>query len=55
MELAETWEFVFASPNLLKEKFSAQLELFWELGGLNNGLMWWGLRISGVVLPLTGV
>ena len=27
-ELAETWQFVFAGPNLLWEKFSAQLELF---------------------------
>ena len=54
-DLAETLEFVFAGPNLLREKFSAQLELFLVLGGVDNVLMWWGFRIFGVVLPLTGV
>ena len=31
-EWAETWEFDFAGPDLLREKFSAKLELFccWE-------------------------
>ena len=55
MELAETWEFDFAGPNMLREKFSAQLELFLLLGEVEKGLMWWGFRIFGVVLPLTGV
>ena len=41
-ELAETWEFVFPGPNLLREKFLEQLELFYVFCGLNNGLMWEG-------------
>ena len=54
-ELAETWEFVFAGPNLLRELFSAQLELFLLLGEVEKGLMWWGFRIFDVVLPRIGV
>ena len=54
-ELAETWELDFAGPNILREKFSALLELFLLLREVEKGLMWWGFRISGVVLPLTGV
>ena len=54
-ELAETWEFDFAGPNMGSEKFTAQLELFLLLGKVEEGLIWWGFRIFGVVLPLTGV
>ena len=54
-ELAETWEFDFAGPNLLREKFSAQLELFLLLGEVEKGVMWWGFRNFSMVLPLTGV
>ena len=54
-EWAETWEFDFAGPNLLKAGFSASLKLFLLLGEVDKGLMWWGFRIFGVVLPLTGV
>ena len=54
-ELAETCEFDFAGPNMPREKFSGQLELFLLLGEVDKGLMWWGFRIFGVVLPLTGV
>ena len=54
-EWAETCEFDFAGPNLFREKFSAELELFLLSGEVDKGLMWWGFRIFGVVLPLTGV
>ena len=54
-ELVETWEFDFAGPNMLSGKFSAQLELFLLLGDVKKGLMCWGFRIFGVVLPLKGV
>ena len=54
-ELAECWEFAFAGPNMPRENFSGQLELFLLLGEVDKGLMWWGFRIFGVVLPLTGV
>ena len=54
-ELAETSEFDFAGPNMLREIFPAQLELVLLLGEVEKGLMWWGFRIFGVVLPLTGV
>ena len=54
-ELAGTWEFDFAGPNMLREKFSAQLELFLMWGEVEKGLMWWGFWIFSVDLPLTGV
>ena len=54
-QLAETWEFDFAGPNMLREKFSPQLELFLLFGEVEKGLMWCGFRIFGVVLPQTGV
>ena len=52
-ELAGTWEFDFAGLNMLREKFSAQLELFLLLGEVEKGLMWWEFRIFSVVLPQT--
>ena len=53
--MAETWVFNFAGPNLLGEKLSASEELFLLFGDVEKGLRWWGLWISGVVLPQTGV
>ena len=54
-ELAETWEFDFTGPNMIREHYSAQLELFLLLGEVEKGLMLCGFRISDVVLPLRGV